>query len=206
MEKSYDLINRFNDGDEEALHELFKLHYRMLFHYSAKITKSHEDAEEIVAEGYVRLFQLRQKGKRFETEKHILNFLYMVIRNDSINMLGYKRRHAKKEMPEDSLITFPMMDNDRIESEMMQLIYTAAESLPKECKRIFRMFFIEELPTKEIALALNLSRQTVLNQKTRAIKLIKQHIYSNKNIAIAGLALGLTALVLYLLGFISVFN
>jgi RNA polymerase sigma-70 factor (ECF subfamily) len=63
--------------------------------------------------------------------------------------------------------------NDLIADEATKKIYQAIESLPGQCKAIFKLLYFEQATTKEAALKLGLTERNVLNQKARAIQLLR---------------------------------
>jgi len=174
------LAQRFNAGDEQAFADIYKRYYRQLLFFAAKFFVGEAEAEELVSEAFVKLHRGRAAGKQFESLEHIKNFLYKVTRNAAVTQLGSSQRqsvHMEKYLNAtgDQHIDDEAR-NHRIEAEMLQIIYDAVEGLPTECKRIFKMLYLEERNYQDIAQELGLSAQTVRNQKSRAIQLIRSRI------------------------------
>ena len=174
------LAQRFNTGDEQAFAGIYNLYHRQLLFYASKFSLGVEAAEEIVSEAFVKLYQGRSAGKAFESLEHIRNFLYKVTHNAAITHLGYSQRQST--YMENYLTIASGQDaetearNHCIEGELLQIIYDAVEGLPTECKRIFKLLYIEERNYQEVAHELGLSVQTVRNQKSRAIQLLRSRI------------------------------
>jgi RNA polymerase sigma-70 factor (ECF subfamily) len=63
-----------------------------------------------------------------------------------------------------------------IMARIIQAIYEEIEQLPKQRKSIFKAIFLHGKRTVTIANELNISQQTVLNQKSAAIRKIKQKL------------------------------
>jgi len=56
---------------------------------------------------------------------------------------------------------------------VLQEIYREIEELPGKCGQIFKMIFLENLPTDQIAERMGINVQTFRTQKARAISMIR---------------------------------
>lgn len=167
-----DLIAMFRRGDRMALKNLYDLHYKTLCYFAANLVLDRPQAEDIVADAYVKLWAIRTN---FDSLANIRAFLYITVRNASFNYLRYARRitAAQEEM-------LYLMQNDsaqvqfhEIEASLLDKIYGEIETLPKQCREVFKLFYLEKLTTTEIAERMKLSRNTVQNHKIRAMKLLR---------------------------------
>ncbi len=60
-----------------------------------------------------------------------------------------------------------------LRAELLYEIYQEMENLPEKCGQIFKMLFIEDKSTEEVAQHFGINVQTVRSQKARAIQLLK---------------------------------
>lgn len=166
------LIAMFRNSDPMALKHLYGLHYKTLCYFAANLVQDKLQAEDIVADSYVKLWTLRTN---FDTLTNIRAFLYITVRNACFNFLRQAKRMtaAQEEM-------FYLLQNDsvqlqfhEIEASLLDKIYGEIESLPKQCRQVFKLFYIERLNTTEIAERMGLSRNTVQNHKLRAMRLLR---------------------------------
>lgn len=67
--------------------------------------------------------------------------------------------------------------DEMIASKVLQVIYTEVENLPAQCKQAFKSIFIEGKNTATIAAEMGISTQTVLNQKSKALQLLRLRLY-----------------------------
>lgn len=167
-----ELIALFRSGDRKALQQLYKLHYKTLCYFANKLVLDLPQAEDIVADSYIKLWNLRSN---FDTLINIRAFLYITVRNACFNFLRQSKRitAAQEEMlyllqNESDNIQF-----SEIEASLLDKIHAEIESLPKQCREVFKMFYLQQLTTTEIAERMNLSRNTVQNHKIRATKLLR---------------------------------
>ena len=154
-------IRAFNNGDEGSLQQVFHLYYSSLNKYAFRIIQNRQQAEDIVAEAFRKLWDNRGK---FETEQKIKGFLFKCIRNDCF----YFKRDSKPPIPlnfEPGVNYYEQVSNEEDPELKKQLLLQAAfaeiEKLPPRRKQVFRMRCIDRLDRNEVAKQLNISVSTV---------------------------------------------
>jgi RNA polymerase sigma-70 factor (ECF subfamily) len=149
------------------------MHYARVYLFIKRIIDEPDDAQDITAETFVKLWNLRAN---FETHQHIKAFLFTTARNACMDYLRSRQRQQtnKKEFSyfwvgyEDA-----SFQQDEIKVEVLEQIHTEIENLPQQCKRIFKMAYFARKKNAQIAMELGLTEQTVRNQKSRAIKILR---------------------------------
>jgi RNA polymerase sigma-70 factor (family 1) len=171
-ELSNNIISSFRKGTPNALQSLIKVYYNPLRLFADRLLKDPVVAEDIVLESFTKLWNRRCD---FEHVQNIKAFLYIAVRNASLNYLKQQKREtlSKKQL---SYITGEKEDfvlNEIIRAEVLQEIMLAIERLPEQCGKVLRLGYFEGLKNQEIADLLHISVHTVKNQKARAIQLLK---------------------------------
>ncbi len=64
----------------------------------------------------------------------------------------------------------------QIETEIFEEIFTAIEELPAECRRIFKMSYIDHLDIQKISQKLNIAESTIKTQRQRAKKFLRERL------------------------------
>ncbi len=140
------------------------------------IVKSDLLAEEIVLDVFLKLWE---NCKTLDAINNIETYLYISVRNKSINVLK-KERKFHFDILEDSHIQLadynPSAESDLIEHEMFGALNEAVKQLPSKCKIIFKLIREDGLNRNEIAQVLNISVKTVDNQVAIAIKKIAEQL------------------------------
>ena len=165
-------MDEFHKGNESSLAYFFKEHHRSLCYFATKIVNDELQAEDIVADCFIKLWDRRES---FETPEKVKAFLYIACRNNCLNYLrDQKRRTAAQEL------YFQQLDQDSeeflyeiIDTEIVDILAREIESLPGKCREVFKLIYLEGKNTDEIAGVLGLNVQTVRNHKTRAIELLR---------------------------------
>ncbi|MBP1650771.1 MAG: polymerase sigma-70 factor [Bacteroidetes bacterium] len=171
----YQLLHGLTSGDTLHYSYIFKEYYNALCLYAETIIGEPGHAEDIVQDVFERLWQ---KPYAFEDLRHLKDFLYKATRNAALNFLKgaqhSKERQAKFLYEQEKTSTAE--DLDIIRMEVFREIYREISNLPEQCGKIVRMSYIEGLKNEQIAEILSISIQTVKNQKTRGMKLLRMRL------------------------------
>ncbi len=184
LEVEMDIILRLKKGDEKAMAYIFKMYHKSLCYFARQLIHNEEQAEDIVAETFVKLWQ---RNTDFENLATIRSFMYVTIRNSCSNYLRHIHRKAASH---ERILGSAERDEDYIESRMvkadlLRIILEEVESLPPIRRKIFKMIFVEDLSIFEIATKLNITVDTVRVQKARAIYSIR-NVILKKGILLTG--------------------
>jgi RNA polymerase sigma-70 factor (family 1) len=158
--------------DVDAYKKLFFFFFLPLKSFSFSILKSKEIAEEVVSDIFVEIWAKRRQLPDIEDLKI---YLYISVRNASLRRLHQAQKTSVLSL--DHLeVEFASPDPDAetylITNELAEKIEQAIESLPPQCKIIFKMAKQDNLKYKEIAQLLNISVKTIDNQLSTALKKI----------------------------------
>lgn len=168
-----DIIIEFQKGDPQAFTYFFHLYYRPLCFFASQLVGSMPDAEDIVKDTYVKLWQ---KHKDFATPQNIKAFLYITTRNACLNFLRHMqvRESSRKELiylEEEK--GQELVLNQMIRTELMQEIYDEIEKLPQKRREVFKMAYLEGMKNDEIATHMNISIHTVKEHKGKALQFLR---------------------------------
>ncbi len=161
------------DGDNHFnLENFIRTHFASLCAIAHKLTGNPEAAQDISQEVIIKFWENR---KQYETLESLENYLFIMIRNESLNYLRgiarEKNRYAQASFineRENSLW------DDIIEQETNLLLVDAIATLPPQCKRIVDLSLAGN-NTKEIADQLDIASNTVKVLKSRAIHKLREY-------------------------------
>jgi RNA polymerase sigma factor (sigma-70 family) len=167
-----DWFHQFREGDENAFQRVFELYYRPIVYFALQILREDSYAEDIASESFRKAWEYRE---RFETIRHLENFLYFVTRNSCISYLRSDRviQTTQKEWSQllsDEEKEAPL-DMEKVQTQLIGLIYQHLEKISGG--EILRMAYLEGKSTKEIAQTLNITENTVYITKSRSLKLLR---------------------------------
>lgn len=163
-------LYRISSGDEDAFRQMVHLFGDRLYHFAFSIVKNREDAEEIISDVFLKIWQLRQQLPESES----FNFyLYRAVKHTSLNYLSKTRKKRESEIMfflEASKSCCQSPEDIIISSENLSAIQKAINSLPTRCRQIFVLIKEDELTYQQVAELLNISPATVNVQMTIAVK------------------------------------
>lgn len=162
--------------DEAAYKELFRYYYKRLQRFSLSFLSSIEQAEEIVSDVFIKIWEKRHD---LESIDNLSVYLYVSVKNAAIKQLLKEKKLASISIDDldvelESLHWNP--EEILVSAEMLQKIEAAIQELPPRCKIIFKLIKEDRLRYKEVASILNISVKTIDNQLALALKKINKAI------------------------------
>jgi len=175
MSPAHQLIDGFKEGRADAFHAVYKMHHRPLYNFVRQLTDDPMEAEDIVAETFVKLWNLRAK---FETDTNIKAFIYITARNASLNFLRYRKKQDENRQAFVYVNEEGVFHPDEISAELrlLEMIQKALDQLPPRQQEIMKMILFEGLTDDEVAERLNKSPKTVRNLKNIAINYLRLNL------------------------------
>jgi RNA polymerase sigma-70 factor, ECF subfamily len=181
MESDILLIKGRQATDIADFDKIVDLHRKRVYQLAYQLTGSHEDADDISQEVFIRAYRSIAK---FRGGSKLSTWLYRIAVNLSINHLKKKSRRSH-ELPNeevlntsfDSLVsdwTNPLEDVEA--KELAQQIKEATESLPVAEKVVFAMAVQQGLSYKEIARTLDCPIGTVMSRLNRARRRLRDKL------------------------------
>lgn len=183
MPKNEDLlVEQLKTGDVAAFDQLFESYGARLFGFALNYLKTKSEAEELVQEVFVRVWENRESLK---SDYSFKSYLFTIALNQ---VRKYFRKRAIELSYLNHLDTSDFrLDNhteDALDYEsVLRRIDTIVDQLPERKKQIFLKSRKEGKSSKEIAQELAISVGTVDNQISSALKIIRE-ILSKENLAI----------------------
>lgn len=168
------LFERIKKGDEKAFERLFRTYYSHLCLFAENYVRNQAEAEEIVQDMFVRLWENRN---RITIATSVKNYLFRSVKNRCLNFLQHKKietRYAEKLLFEAEQSTPD--DTDIIESGLLHKIEETINSMPQKRQEIFRLSREEGLKYREIAEKLDISVKTVETHMGLAIKTLRDKL------------------------------
>lgn len=168
------LVENFKEGDIHAFENLFRRYYGHLCSYANQTVNDPANAEEIVQEFFVRLWEKREQ---LSIETSVKNYFFRSIKNLCINAIQHDKIKAKYAQKIKAETENNYSDEDGfVELELSEKINESIQSLPEKRREIFRLSREEGLKYREIAEKLNVSVKTVETQMSLAIKFLRDKL------------------------------
>lgn len=131
-----------------------------------------DESEDIVQSMFLKIWEKHEIITITHTFK---SYLYKSVHNLCINHLdhrGIRQKHAVYAIRQGEEIQRPEVFPEELEASIVAAINT----LPDQCRLIFTMSRYEEMKYSEIARRLEISVNTVENQVSKALKLLRTRL------------------------------
>lgn len=156
-----------------AFDEIYKRYNERLYQFIYNIVKSRDDAEDIVQDVFVKVWQKRQSIDEFLSFK---SFIFTISYNTSISLIRkrikntdfveyIKRIQKQGELSEN----ISQIEYNELEKNINKII----DKLPKKQKQVYKLSREKYLSYKDIAVELNISVSTVEKHMVKALKFLK---------------------------------
>ena len=162
-------------GDETAFEMLFKTYYQPLCNYAYTFLQDKDEAEEVVQSAFLSVWE---KKTSLSIRTAVKPYLYAMVRNACLNVIKHgkiRQKHAVQEValaPQSHDSTSHAFEGSELESRIQE----AMNTLPDQCRLVFKLSRFEELKYAEIADQLNISIKTVENHMGKALKLMREQL------------------------------
>lgn len=181
-----ELLGLLKQGNDLAFVEIYNRYWDKLFAVAYHRSGDEQDAEEIVQDVFLSLWNRRLS---LDLTHSISTYLSVAVKYQVINKLS--RQHRK-------ILHLSTLDGEDAgeestdlwfnEKELKQQIEKSINALPEKCRIVFLMSREEDKTAKQIAKELNISEKTVEAHMSRALKDLRKSL----NIALPVLLFYLT--------------
>lgn len=170
-----DCFRLLQQGDSAAFHYLIRIYFPVLGRYAWRVARiSSAEAEDVIEEVFLKLWERRTQFAGFGEVK---GFLYTSVRNGCLNVVRSRQREETRVAAFMQLYGNEGGDSDEAEiiySELLAEVRKSVDALPVKMREIFILSHYKKMSNEAIAARLNLSHQTIRNQKSKALTLLRQ--------------------------------
>lgn len=176
-----DIIRGIRENSESAWRAFFaKTHDQFKPKISAILKRASETTyEDIYEQSCLDLMDNVKDGKLVESEDvNLSGYMYTICWRLALKA-ETKRKRAEVRMeeylPEEEVqLEYDPADQDTAENEAMAFLNKVLESMPIQCRQIFRRFYWDKMPMKDIAAAMGLKNDDVAKAtKSKCMKKFK---------------------------------
>lgn len=171
------LITGIRNGDLAAFEELYKRYYIFLCLVAEHIIRNPYDAEEIVSDVLIKLWNIKEK---IDITTSLKGYLVKAVHNTALN---YLERNKIINKSTDSLSNsdsellawasdYPL--GQLYEKEILKILDNGITKLPDSCREIFILSRDRDMKYSEIANTLGISVNTVKTQMKIALARLRE--------------------------------
>lgn len=170
-----ELLSRIAEGDRKAFTEIFEHYQVMVYEYSIKLTRSKEQAEEIVQNIFIKIWLNRKNIQDIENfgaylNRATRNQCYTALRKIAADALRYVELKEEEGIPSGNDTEHRILYNDSA-----RMLKTVVDTLPPQRKLVYELCHEHGMKYEEVAARLNISSGTVHKHMKLALKTIRDH-------------------------------
>jgi RNA polymerase sigma-70 factor, ECF subfamily len=191
------LVEAARRRDPEAFKELVTRYGPRIFRLAQKITRNHEDAEEVAQDSFARAFLHMDT---FRGDSRFYTWLARIAINQSLMKLRTRRlgelHFGRPGTTEDTSFSVEVADETPTpeqrysQEELQHILASAMSGLPLSLRAVLHLREIEERSTEETAGMLGLSipavKSRALRGRRRLRQILKKHFRQNELAGFSG--------------------
>ena len=165
-----EIIKRFREGNQRAFEELFWGFFSAGRQFVKSFQVDDSSADDILQEVFIHIWDKRQA---FKSEDHFKAYFYKALRNNTVKYITRNKHVLNLESAENKESDDVLLKITEI--EFNREISRAISLLPEKRREII-LLSMSGMSEQMIAATLNISINTVKNQKTKAYASLRQEL------------------------------
>jgi RNA polymerase sigma-70 factor (ECF subfamily) len=167
------VLERFRQGDLDALESLFRQHQSAVFRWTLRIVRNPAIAEELTIETFWRIHRAHA---RFDPALGFADWARRIATHAAIDWLRCQPAAAPLSIEQTAELPAPVQADAAVSAEIRAATAFAFSRLPPRLRIAAVLALVEELPHKEVAAALGISVAAVKLRVFRALRLLRKDL------------------------------
>ncbi|MEE8576450.1 MAG: sigma-70 family RNA polymerase sigma factor [candidate division Zixibacteria bacterium] len=172
-EIDYGLIRAVQKGDMVAFNGIVDRYKDRLMNVIGRMLSSQQEAEDVVQETFVRVYQHRQS---FNFKHCFSTWIYTIALNLARNELRRRRKFKFYDITEMQGNEAAFAVDAKLPSRLPQALNKAIKTLPEKYRTAFLLRDVQELPYDEVAKVLDVPLGTVKSRVNRARLMLREKL------------------------------
>lgn len=159
-----------------AFDRVYELYSHKLFSFVFKILKNEAEADDIVQEVFVKIWESRYK---LEDYKLLNSYIFTIAYNNAIDLIRKRINNTKylEHLKNSAFVNVSQSITSQIEfNELNYKVESLIANLPERQKQVYLLHREEGLTYPEIAGRLGISKNTVENHMVKALKYLRENM------------------------------
>lgn len=166
------IIEAWQAGDSDAFEVLYQKYWRKLYVFARRTTPNAEDAQDLIQDVFSQLWMQKEQ---IDAAVFSESYLFAIVRNkllDKIRKQYVREEYVQKILQSSSESDFSTQQTI-LTNDLNNHIHRAVDVLPEKCREVFQLSRFEQLSVDQIAQKLQISPQTVKNQLSKALQVVR---------------------------------
>ena len=186
MQDLKDLLKKINSGDINAMHLLYEENKDELFTSCLKYSRNQEDAQDVLQDAFVSIFE---NCKKYKGKGSFKGWMRRIVINTAITK--YKKERKFEIHYNDTQIKEIYTEDRFLSNLSLDELLKCIQELPDQYRLVFNLYELDGFKHHEIAKMAGISEGTSKSNLFRAKKILQKKIHEvnllkNKNMYNAG--------------------
>lgn len=178
-------ISGLAKGDINSFEKIYSSYFNRVFHFVCRFSLTNEDAEEIVQDVFIKLWEKRTS---VDINKSLCSYLFALSQNLVIDKMR-QYEAAEKRMQKVKAKGVKIFSTESTEElvnfyELSDIVAKLIDDLPTRRRTIFKLSREKCCTYKEIADILKISQGTIEKQMSKALYTLKRNLKSKYGLLI----------------------
>ena len=171
----YKLVKECLKGDRKSFEEIVEKYYAIIFRLSFRITRDHDNAEEITQSAFVKAYE---NLNSYDYKYKFFSWLYRITVNEAINFS--KRENRSSEISEQIIANEGDPDKIYEEMELKKKVREAIMQLDLLYRLPIVLKHLFDYSYKELSYVLDVPEKTVKSRLFTGRQLLKEILTNNR--------------------------
>lgn len=181
------LVKRALDGDQKAFAEIMGRYQDSIYYLTLKMVNNREDAMDLTVGTFAKAFE---KLDTYRPDFAFSTWLFKLatnhaidhLRKKKVNIISLDRMSENEQLDKNWLIHSENLnpEEESIRKQQDKLLKDIINKLHSRYRILINLYYFEDLSVEEIALQLDLPKNTVKGQLSRARDLLQNILKRNK--------------------------
>jgi len=174
------LLQLLKEENEEVFAEIYNRYWKLLYTTAHNIIRDEHFAKDAVQEVFIALWQ-----RRMDTNIQVLKaYLQQAVRFQVLKSIRAQKTDEQFYSRLAAVTADIVYDNPLLFKEQEALLREIMNTLPENCRLVFKLSREEHLTYKQIASQLNVSEKTVEKKISICLKHIREALEQNKLLSV----------------------
>ncbi len=169
----YRLMRAIQNGDMVAFNTMVDRYKKRLMNVLSRMLSSSEEAEDIVQETFVRVYQHRQS---FNFKHCFSTWIYTISLNLARNELRKRKKFKFQEITDMQGNELEFAVEAKLPNRLPQILENTIKELPVKYREAFILRDVQEMPYEEVAKVLGVPLGTVKSRVNRARLILRDKL------------------------------
>lgn len=172
-EIDFELIRAIQNGDMVAFNGMVDRYKDRLMNVIGRMLSSTEEAEDVVQETFIRVYQHRQS---FNFQHCFSTWIYTIALNLARNELRKRKKFKFLDIADMQGSEAEFAVDPKLPSRLPQVLEAATKALPEKYRTAFLLRDVQEMSYDEVAKVLGVPLGTVKSRVNRARMILREKL------------------------------